>query len=408
MLECRIEEHAGLKWVQVQGRIDSITCFALQERFNDLIEAGERRFVVGMEETHYISSAGLRIFLMAQKQLHKVDGEIILFGVQDQVWKVFKMSALDGLFQVARSFEEMTDLAPSKASSVPLRNVEMRGMSLTVLDAPGSTPGTLGIIGSQEPLSLSAYTEKDVVTVRSDQFSFGIGLGALGESYDEYKGLFGEAVVFNGNFFSYPAVPRSAVDFLLNEAAGGETAFYYKFFHGFRFGGTFSHVFAFEGADGPVSLEGLMGAAMEVSAAGRAGVVFFAESKGLWGMNLKRAPILENRPQDGGEIFATAHFSQWMNFPVEPEMINHVVVGVGLAVRSPQSQTPDVRALLPEGQSFHVHGAVFSRGPISREVTRFEKELQRIPSELDALKVQHLLGQSLFQAGMMGIIELKN
>jgi len=408
MLECRIEEHAGLKWVLARGRIDSITCFTLQERIDELIEAGERRFVVGMEEAHYISSAGLRIFLTAQKQLRKVGGEVILFGVQDQVWRVFKMSALDGLFRVAGSFEELTDPSPpSRVSAVPLRSVETHGMLLTVLDVAGATAGVLEIIGSQEPFSRSAYTEKDVVNVQFDRTTFGVGLGALGELYDEYKGLFGESIVCNGSFFSYPAVPRSAVDFLLNETAGGEAAFHYKFFHGFSFKGAFCHILAFEGTEGPVSLGELVRAAIEVSQAGRVGLVFIAESKGIWGMNLKRAPILENCPRDEDEIFAPAHFSEWMNFPVEPEMINHIVIGVGLAVRSPESETPDVRALLPEGHSFHVHGVVFSRGTISREVTRFERELRRVPAEFDALKVQHLLGRSLFQAGMLGIIDLQ-
>ena len=46
--------------------------------------------------------------------------------------------------------------------------------------------------------------------------------------------------------------------------------------------------------------------------------------------------------------------------------------------------------------------------PLSKKPDQFENELKRVIAELPVSKVQHLMGQSRFQHGMIGIIELEN
>ena len=46
--------------------------------------------------------------------------------------------------------------------------------------------------------------------------------------------------------------------------------------------------------------------------------------------------------------------------------------------------------------------------PLSKKPDQFENELKRVIAELPVSKVQHLMGQSRFHHGMVGIIELES
>jgi hypothetical protein len=51
------------------------------------------------------------------------------------------------------------------------------------------------------------------------------------------------------------------------------------------------------------------------------------------GMNLKQVPVQENRPVDGKDIIAAAHFAAWIDFPIDPADVNHIVAAAGIVCR---------------------------------------------------------------------------
>lgn len=403
MLECTVTEDLGLKWINVKGRIDAMTSPEIQQHMNDLILDGSRTLVINLEEVHYVSSAGLRVFLGAHKQLKKVGGEMILYKISDPVASVFKVSGLIAFFRVISSKNELGSTADEEGGSASIATKEIDGIAIQYLERKAE-PGTLSVVGSQEPLSRAEYDQKDLVSVKPVERQFGTGLAALGNQYEEYKGLFGESVIIDGNFFFYPAVKRSAVDFVLR--AEQEPGLEYRFFHGFVFKGSYKYVVAFESTGKFIPLNSLVKAMFEISSAKILGLVFMAESKGLWGMHLKKVPIRENKPQNGEEIFDESNFSDWINFPVEPSDINNMIVGSGIAFRKEDAEEARLSGLIPQGSDFHVHGGVFSREPLNKQIDQFEAELERVLKELDVYKVQHLLGQTCFSSGMIGIVEL--
>ena len=123
-------------------------------------------------------------------------------------------------------------------------------------------------------------------------------------------------------------------------------------------------------------------------------------------MHLKRVPISELRPDNGKDIFDPDNFSDWINFPVEPEDVDHIIAGTGLAVRNKGIERPEIQALFSEENNFHIHAGVFEKGPLGKQLEIFEEELPRVLTELKVYKVQHILGQSRFRSGMAGIVEL--
>jgi len=281
---------------------------------------------------------------------------------------------------------------------------EIEGISINAMAKPAGA-GSLTIVGSQENLPPARYSEHDVVSVKPEEFQFGTGLATLGEHYQDYKQYFGEALIINRNFFFYPAIKQPAVDFLLSTQQ--EQNLEYRFLHGFGFRGAYRYLVSFESAGGQTDLTSLVNVLLTVSEANMIGIVLLAESKGLFGMNLRKVPIIENKPQNGKEIFDPVNFPEWMNFPVEPGNINNIVVGTGLAIKDKSRERPELQGVVGKGNNFHIHGGVFSQEPFNRNMDQFEDELTRIMTELEVSKVQHLLGQTRFSNGIAGIIELK-
>jgi anti-anti-sigma factor len=404
MIECTTTEDAGLKWVNIKGRIDSMTSPEARRHFDEAVQSGERVIVANLEEVNYISSAGLRIFLTVQKQLKKVGGELILYRLSGYGLDVFNQGGILDFFRLVASGEEIASTARDSGPAADIVSMELDSISMRYVEKPAA-PGLVSPIGSQEKLAFADYTEDDVVGVKTGEFRFATGLAALGEQYDDYRHLFGEALLMDGNFFFYPAVKRPAVDFML--ASELESGLQYQFLHGFGFTGDFRFVASFESGETFIPLARLVDALFQISGANILGIVLLAESKGLWGMNLKKVPLRENRPRNGKAIFDAENFADWMNFPVEPSDFNHVVAAAGVAVRDRSTAGAAVQGFIPEGSRFHLHGAVFEKEPLGKKVEHFKDELKRVLTELDVYKVQHLLGQTLFGSGMVGVIEIE-
>ncbi|MCY3020898.1 MAG: STAS domain-containing protein [Planctomycetota bacterium] len=403
MFKCTVTENAGMKWLRLEGRIDSLTSPELQQQLNTLILAGEHALALDFENVTFVSSACLRILVAAHKQLLRVGGRMVIYKPCADVLAVFEMSQTVRLFEIVNSLSEVEPGAGAAQPSAVTAG-KWNDMAFEYVKRQAGK-GSLAVIGSQAQLATASYEEKDVVLVKADTVQFGTGLATIGTTYEEYKHLFGEALILNHSFYFYPAVKRPAVDFLLGTER--DPGLQYKFLYGFGFSGTCRYAVSFEGVGGLVALNDLVNCLFTISDAKTLGVVLLAESKGLMGMNLKRVPIAENKPEGGKSIFDASNFNEWMNFPVEPTHIGDIVAGAGIAVRDREQAPQALRDLLGEGTSFHIHGGIFRREPLAKEPARFEGELDRVLNELEILKVQHLLAGSRFGRGLAGIVELE-
>jgi anti-anti-sigma factor len=404
MFEYTITEEASVKCISAKGRVDALSSQDIQKAFDRLILDGERLLLVDMGGVNYVSSAGLRVFLSTQKQLKKVGGEIVLVAMTQPVLEVFEMSGLTTVFRTFAGKEEIRRVLSKDAGEGSFTAVNLKGMHIEYVER-GSGTSPLVAIGSQEKNAASSYTEDDVVPVKASEVQFGCGFAALGDRYEEYKGLFGESMVVDGNFFFFPAVRHSSVDFLIG--AGRESGTVYRFFHGFGFNGPYRYLLSFEAVDRPVDLASLTEGFLDIFRSDILGIVIVAESKGVWGMHVKKVPLLEQKPQNGKSIFDAENFAEWVDFPVEPAYADHVVVATGIVVRDPPAMKPEMRSLVAESSKFHVHGGIFEKAPLSKDIGSFDGELLRIFNELQVHKVQHLLGRSTFSGGMAAVIGLE-
>ena len=76
--------------IEIAGRLDAITAPALDKTINDDIGA-VKNLVLNLKGIEYISSAGLRVLLAAQKKMQKI-GSMKVTGVCEEVMEVFEMT----------------------------------------------------------------------------------------------------------------------------------------------------------------------------------------------------------------------------------------------------------------------------------------------------------------------------
>ena len=85
-----IKRNEELTIIEVAGRLDTITAPALDKAINDDIE-GTKDLVLDLANLEYISSAGLRVLLSAQKKMQRI-GSMKVKNVCDSIMEVFEIT----------------------------------------------------------------------------------------------------------------------------------------------------------------------------------------------------------------------------------------------------------------------------------------------------------------------------
>lgn len=83
------------------GRLDSTTAKDLETTLLERIAAGDVRLVLDFTALDYISSAGLRVVLLAGKRTSAAGGKTALAGFGPSIRAVFEISGFISIFPVA-------------------------------------------------------------------------------------------------------------------------------------------------------------------------------------------------------------------------------------------------------------------------------------------------------------------
>ena len=107
MLNISEASEAGVQILSLEGRLDTSTSadfdFAL-EPYSDK----PTKLLVDMSNVQYVSSAGLRVFLMLAKKLQKSQGALVLCGLSASVKEVFDIAG----------FSKLLNIQPDRASGI--------------------------------------------------------------------------------------------------------------------------------------------------------------------------------------------------------------------------------------------------------------------------------------------------
>jgi len=98
-VEIRTVDESGVTVMSVSGRLDSVTSGALDTEVKNRIAAGQTRLVLDLSALDYISSAGLRVFLIAARALRD-KGALGLAAPQPMVRQVLEIAGVTSLLKV--------------------------------------------------------------------------------------------------------------------------------------------------------------------------------------------------------------------------------------------------------------------------------------------------------------------
>ena len=100
-------QNLGAVTVKLSGSLDTATAPDLYRQLSSLLAEQINHLVFDLAQLKFISSAGLRVFAMARKQLQERGGQALFVNLQPQIQEVFEIiKSLPGI----ATFKDMTEL----------------------------------------------------------------------------------------------------------------------------------------------------------------------------------------------------------------------------------------------------------------------------------------------------------
>lgn len=96
----------GGQMLKIAGRVDGATAPQFETALLGLFAEGSERVLLDLSALDYVSSAGLRVILMAAKKARARQGRLVLCALQPQVDEVFQMSGFARILDIAPSADE--------------------------------------------------------------------------------------------------------------------------------------------------------------------------------------------------------------------------------------------------------------------------------------------------------------
>lgn len=99
-MEITTRDYKRANVIRVTGRVDSNTSPQFDQKLKEYISANRVHIVVEMDATDFLSSAGVRALISAQKALKPKGGQVVLSKPSEKVRDVLKLAALESLFPI--------------------------------------------------------------------------------------------------------------------------------------------------------------------------------------------------------------------------------------------------------------------------------------------------------------------
>ena len=95
-IEKTIEKEAGL--LTLEGRLDTVSAPELEQVIKEMLP-GLRSLTLDFEKLDYISSAGLRVLLSAQKSMNK-QGSMTVTHVNETIMEIFEVTGFSDILTI--------------------------------------------------------------------------------------------------------------------------------------------------------------------------------------------------------------------------------------------------------------------------------------------------------------------
>lgn len=100
-MQIDLKQEGNVAVVSPLGRIDSSTSPAVERACDEQIARGITKLLFDLAHVDYVSSAGLRVFLVAGKKAQRVGGRIALCNLQPTVREILAIAGFDRILTTA-------------------------------------------------------------------------------------------------------------------------------------------------------------------------------------------------------------------------------------------------------------------------------------------------------------------
>jgi len=118
-MQVQSRRYANAVVLQVIGRLDQDTCDGFRTDLMKHVEAAARdggAIVLDLSKMEYVSSAGLRCFMLASRQAKSQQGRIFVAALQPMVQEIFQISHFNLVFQVFPTVREALGAVSAEAA----------------------------------------------------------------------------------------------------------------------------------------------------------------------------------------------------------------------------------------------------------------------------------------------------
>jgi len=383
-MEITKEEINDALEIDIKGRIDAYWSDHLSRTITEVIHEGTYKIRLNLADATYISSDGILVLLKYQNQLDTLGGSLIITNVSEGVKKVLEISGFQSLLSVGETTEAIDfDKRASK------NRIEFQNTIFEIFEYSKTNSLVCSVIGSPEPLKSGKFTKKDSKLLTFPESTFAIGLGALGNNFEECSLRFGEFLAVAGSAAYLPTDGTNVPDYLI---AKGTSIPEMNVLYCLLCDGAFSNMVRFDSKthSSSLTLTDIVNTCLKIANSELAGIVMIAESAGLTGTYLRRSPIIQDpdsHPLEYPEI------RDWLSFTYESSYNHCSCVVAGIAAKSEvQDLNPMLRSLgnsrYPIG---HFHSTVFSFRPLTKGEIDLRTSVSTLFESESTLAVLHLL-----------------
>lgn len=402
-MEIKIEEFDDLVELHVHGVLDSNWSDHLSRAIDESVRGGAHRMLLNLRGVSYLSSAGISVLLRAHGQLTRLHG---FFGVSDPSPQVHEILKLTGLQQRLICDGEAVRRTSSKVLTTAqpqFRCVAAGDIDFELYDLSAEEPLRCHAFGDPARLPGRQFAADETRQVAFPKQTFGLGLGAFGNGFDESRDRFGEFLAAGGAAVQLPTQDGSAPDYQL---ARDEFVPAVDVLYGLQCVGDFSQLARFVKKHDaqPIGLSQLAAECLALAQTDLAGMVIVAETAGLVGAALRKSPA-GSKTQDASagvagpsDLFAHPGVRDWLSFSPERVHPRSLALVVGIAAQSPLKSraSPLAPMLRPLSASRdlagHFHAAVFSYRPLKKRRLDLEQTVATLFESEHLSGVLHLLG----------------
>jgi len=384
--------------IKLKGRLDAYWAEELSASMDEDIRKGHYHFKFDLEDVVYISSAGLRIFVMYYKKIQEINGSLFFSKISENVKSVLDMVGMTNIFTKKQYVTKTTSTKP-KNQIVDQGVIYDFDLDADIPEMPVQMNGQPDDIHKENHVERIFYDEK------YQGSKFGLGLGAFGDDNQDIIERCGEFIGVGNALIYQPSDGTNIPDYFIKK---GNHIPEIKSVYSLSFEGKFMGSVQFTtGVDkDSVALNELLSCLLNESGIQSAGIVILAETSGLVCASLKKSPLINPSRE---AFYKFPGIRENFHITTEPEYSGMLTLITGIVTKQKESQLSKFTRSLGTGTGLwgHLHAAVFSYSPLKKGERDIQKLVASLFDQSRLKNVVHLLNDDRELSGI-GDSEFKN